>query len=100
MDLALSLEQAVLRETLASFVDREILPNAVAWDQAGTVDLDIVPRLGELGVFGITIPEEYGGAGGDHLQDRLMLEGPGRGDPAVRGVGAVALGPVAKAPRP
>jgi alkylation response protein AidB-like acyl-CoA dehydrogenase len=96
MDLALSLEQAVLRETLASFVDREILPNAVAWDQAGTVDLDIVPRLGELGVFGITIPEEYGGAGGDHLEYCLMLEELGRGDSAIRGIVSVSLGLVAK----
>jgi alkylation response protein AidB-like acyl-CoA dehydrogenase len=96
MDLALSLEQAVLRETLASFVDREILPNAVAWDQAGTVDLDIVPRLGELGVFGITVPEEYGGAGGDHLEYCLMLEELGRGDSAVRGIVSVSLGLVAK----
>ncbi|MFL6072157.1 MAG: acyl-CoA dehydrogenase family protein [Mycobacteriales bacterium] len=96
MDLALSLEQAVLRETLASFVDREILPNAVAWDQAGTVDLEIVPRLGELGFFGITIPEEFGGAGGDHLEYCLMLEELGRGDSAIRGIVSVSLGLVAK----
>src|SRR5512146_1938897 len=96
MDLALTPEQTALRQVAAAFVDREIRPNAAAWDRAESVDLGIVSRLGQLGFLGQTIPEEYGGSGGDHLAYCLMLEELGRGDSAVRGILSVSLGLVGK----
>jgi alkylation response protein AidB-like acyl-CoA dehydrogenase len=72
------------------------MPFAREWDRAERVDLGVVKRLGALGFLGLTIPEEYGGSGGDHLAYCLVLEELGRGDSAVRGIVSVSLGLVGK----
>ncbi|MGC4897500.1 acyl-CoA dehydrogenase family protein [Micromonospora sp. DT31] len=97
MDLQLSVEQAAVRQLAAEFVDREVVPHAAAWDRRESVDPEIVGKLGQLGFLGLTIPEEDGGSGGDHLSYCLVLEELGRGDSAVRGIVSVSLGLVAKA---
>ncbi|WP_431936098.1 acyl-CoA dehydrogenase family protein [Micromonospora sp. RP3T] len=97
MDLQLSPEQAAVRRLAAEFVDREVAPYATAWDRRESVDPEIVGKLGRLGFLGLTIPEENGGSGGDHLSYCLVLEELGRGDSAVRGIVSVSLGLVAKA---
>jgi alkylation response protein AidB-like acyl-CoA dehydrogenase len=96
MDLTLSEEHAALRRLAAEFTDREIVPHAAAWDRGEQVDVEIVPKLGALGFLGLTIPEEYGGSGGDHFGYVLVLEELGRGDSAVRGIVSVSLGLVGK----
>src|SRR6185312_11201287 len=96
MDLSFTAEQQAARELAAEFVDREILPHAAAWDRREQVDTGIVKQLGELGFLGLTIPEEYGGSGGDHVAYCLVLEELGRGDSAVRGIVSVSLGLVTK----
>ncbi|MGV9264718.1 acyl-CoA dehydrogenase family protein [Kitasatospora sp. NPDC003701] len=96
MNLELSEEQAALRDLAAAFTDREIAPHAAAWDRAESVDRAIIGKLGAIGLLGLTIPEEYGGSGGDHLAYCLALEELGRGDSAVRGIVSVSLGLVAK----
>ncbi len=96
MDLELTEEQAAVRELAAGFTDREIVPFAAGWDRAESIDLGIVKKLGDLGFLGLTLPEEYGGSGGDHLAYCLVLEELGRGDSSVRGVVSVSLGLVAK----
>ncbi|GGQ69463.1 acyl-CoA dehydrogenase family protein [Kitasatospora griseola] len=96
MDLELTEEQAAVRELAAGFADREIVPFAAEWDRAESIDLGIVKKLGALGFLGLTLPEEYGGSGGDHLAYCLVLEELGRGDSSVRGVVSVSLGLVAK----
>ena len=96
MNLELNEEQAAVRRLAAEFVDREIVPNAAAWDRAEQVDRGIVKKLGALGFLGLTIPEEYGGSGGDHLSYVLVTEELGRGDSSVRGLLSVSLGLVAK----
>ena len=96
MDLTLSEEHEALRRLAAEFADREIAPYAAAWDRAEQVDPKIVGKLGELGFLGLTIPEEYGGSGGDHFGYVLALEELGRGDSAVRGIVSVSLGLVGK----
>ncbi|MDM4777991.1 acyl-CoA dehydrogenase family protein [Micromonospora sp. b486] len=97
MDLQLSAEQAAVRQLAAEFVDREVVPHAAAWDRRESVDPEIVDKLGRLGFLGLTISEEDGGSGGDHLSYCLVLEELGRGDSAVRGIVSVSLGLVAKA---
>ncbi|MGP9021710.1 acyl-CoA dehydrogenase family protein [Streptomyces sp. BR1] len=96
MNLELSEEQAAVRRLAEDFVAREVTPNAVAWDRAESVDRSIVKKLGALGFLGLTIPEEYGGSGGDHLAYCLVTEELGRGDSSVRGIVSVSLGLVAK----
>ncbi|MGY5308233.1 acyl-CoA dehydrogenase family protein [Nocardia gipuzkoensis] len=96
MNLELSDEQTAARQLAADFVDREVVPHAARWDREENVDRAIVGRLGALGFLGLTIPEQYGGSGGDHLTYCLVLEELGRGDSAVRGIVSVSLGLVAK----
>ncbi|MFJ5045798.1 acyl-CoA dehydrogenase family protein [Streptomyces sp. NPDC088719] len=96
MDLALSEEQEAVRKLAEDFVAREVTPHAVAWDRAERVDKSIVKKLGDLGFLGLTVPEEYGGSGGDHLSYCLVTEELGRGDSSVRGIVSVSLGLVAK----
>ncbi|MEU4063007.1 acyl-CoA dehydrogenase family protein [Streptomyces wedmorensis] len=96
MDLALSEEQEAVRRLAEDFVAREVAPHVVAWDRAEEVDRAIVKKLGAVGFLGLTIPEEYGGSGGDHLAYCLVTEELGRGDSSVRGIVSVSLGLVAK----
>ncbi|MDQ0944589.1 acyl-CoA dehydrogenase family protein [Streptomyces sp. V1I1] len=97
MNLELSEEQAAVRQLAKDFVDREITPNVVEWDRAESVDRSIVKKLGALGFLGLTIDEEHGGSGGDHLAYCLVTEELGRGDSSVRGIVSVSLGLVTKA---
>ncbi|WP_030768253.1 MULTISPECIES: acyl-CoA dehydrogenase family protein [unclassified Streptomyces] len=96
MNLELSEEQAAVRRLAREFTEREVVPYAAEWDRAESVDRAIVKKLGALGFLGLTVPEEYGGSGGDHLAYALVTEELGRGDSAVRGIVSVSLGLVAK----
>ncbi|MGW4508964.1 acyl-CoA dehydrogenase family protein [Streptomyces sp. NPDC004436] len=96
MDLQLSEEQSAVRGLARAFTEREIVPYAAAWDRAESVDRAVVKKLGAVGFLGLTVPEEYGGSGGDHLSYVLVTEELGRGDSAVRGIVSVSLGLVAK----
>ncbi len=96
MDLELSDEQEAVSRLARDFVRREVTPYAAAWDRAEEVDRGIVKKLGEVGFLGLTIDEEYGGSGGDHLAYCLVTEELGRGDSSVRGIVSVSLGLVAK----
>ncbi|TQK43539.1 alkylation response protein AidB-like acyl-CoA dehydrogenase [Streptomyces sp. SLBN-118] len=96
MNLELGEEQTAVRQLARDFVGREITPNVVEWDRAESVDRSIVKKLGALGFLGLTIDEEYGGCGGDHLTYCLVTEELGRGDSSVRGIVSVSLGLVAK----
>ncbi|MFG2870283.1 acyl-CoA dehydrogenase family protein [Streptomyces sp. NPDC048338] len=96
MNLELSEEQEAVRRLAEDFVAREVAPHVVAWDRGESVDRSIVKKLGAVGFLGLTVPEEYGGSGGDHLSYCLVTEELGRGDSSVRGIVSVSLGLVAK----
>lgn len=96
MNLELSEEQTAVRRLARDFVEREIVPHVIAWDRAEQVDRAVVKKLGEVGFLGLTVDEEYGGSGGDHLAYCLVTEELGRGDSSVRGIVSVSLGLVAK----
>ncbi|MET9468970.1 acyl-CoA dehydrogenase family protein [Streptomyces sp. NPDC006544] len=96
MNLELSAEQSAVRDLARAFAEREITPYAAGWDRAESVDRAIVKKLGAVGFLGLTVPEEYGGSGGDHLSYVLVTEELGRADSAVRGIVSVSLGLVAK----
>jgi alkylation response protein AidB-like acyl-CoA dehydrogenase len=74
VDFELSDEQRLFRQTLRDFADKEIMPVAPAWERAGRYPAEIVARLRELGLFGLTVPEEYGGLGADRVCYALAFE--------------------------
>ncbi|NUP37650.1 MAG: acyl-CoA dehydrogenase [Streptomyces sp.] len=96
MTFGLSAEQAGVRELARDFAAREITPYAAGWDRVEAVDRSIVKKLGAVGFLGLTIDEDYGGSGGDHLAYCLVTEELGRADSSVRGIVSVSLGLVAK----
>ena len=96
MDFALTEEQLTFKALAREFLDQEVVPHRTAWDRVESVDIAIVPKLGELGFFGLTIPEEYGGLGGDYITYCIGMEELGRADSSVRGIVSVSMGLVGK----
>ncbi len=92
MDLSLSTEQQSFRTLARDFLQREAVPFRQEWDRAESVNLAIVPKMAQIGFFGLTIPEEHGGLGGDYLTYALGMEELGRADSALRGIVSVSNG--------
>ncbi|HVN60560.1 MAG TPA: acyl-CoA dehydrogenase family protein, partial [Gaiellaceae bacterium] len=67
MDLELTAEQRLIQETVRDFVDERVLPVAVENDIHHKLDMSLIEGMAELGILGIVIPEEYGGAGLDYV---------------------------------
>lgn len=74
-------EHAMLAETLREFVAREVEPQAAAHDRDETFNLALFRRAGELGLLGVTVPEEYGGAGLDAVAAVQVCEALSTADP-------------------
>ncbi len=79
------IQQEIL-STVRAFVDKEILPHANALEHADTYPQDIVDGMKEMGLFGLTIPEEFGGLGESLLTYALVVEQIARGWMSVSGV--------------
>ena len=63
MAFDLSPEHEQFRRTVRDFAEKEVAPHAETWDREHHFPVDVVQKMGELGLFGLTAPEEYGGAG-------------------------------------
>ncbi|MBX5439976.1 MAG: acyl-CoA dehydrogenase family protein [Solirubrobacteraceae bacterium] len=85
-------EQREIRDLARRFAEEEIAPHAATWDRERTFPLDVFGRLGELGLMGVCVPVEYGGAGADHLSYALVLEELSRADAGVGVTVAVHTG--------
>lgn len=83
MNFDLSEEQTLLRQTVREFAEREIAPGASARDEAARFPSELIPRMADLGLFGINIPQEYGGAGLDALGATIIIEEVARFDGAL-----------------
>ena len=83
MDFELTVEQRDLQELTREFVVREIEPNAAAWDRERRFPVETIAKLAELGLLGICVPEELGGAGAGFVAYVLALEELSRGDAGV-----------------
>ncbi|HEX8105490.1 MAG TPA: acyl-CoA dehydrogenase family protein [Solirubrobacteraceae bacterium] len=79
-------EQKAITEMVRQFVDEQILPNAEHFDHADEFPDDIVDQMKELGLFGVTIPEEYGGMGLDLTTYTMIVEELSRGWISISGV--------------
>jgi isovaleryl-CoA dehydrogenase len=80
MDFRLSEEQQMLKDTVARFVEEEITPQAALWDEEETFPSETFQAMGDLGLFGISVPEAYGGSGADFLSCVLAMEEISKGD--------------------
>ncbi|SEF36091.1 (2S)-methylsuccinyl-CoA dehydrogenase [Amycolatopsis pretoriensis] len=78
--------QSEILATVRSFVDKEVIPHAQELEHSDTYPADIVEGMKEMGLFGITIPEEYGGLGESLLTYALVVEEIARGWMSVSGV--------------
>ena len=92
MEFALSPEQQQIRDLVREFAIQEIAPGAGERDEREELPLDIVKKLGELGICGVPIPEEHGGLGADAVTWALVIEELGRADASVAVTVSVASG--------
>jgi butyryl-CoA dehydrogenase len=83
MNFELSEQQKLLRQTIADFACAEIAPGASQRDELARFPHELVPKMADLGLFGVMVPEEYGGAGLDALSFAIMIEEIARVDAAV-----------------
>lgn len=92
MNFEFSEEQQMLRKTVKGFTDKEIMPYIAEWDRTGKFDPSVIERLAELGLMGVSIPEEYGGSGMDYNALAIVCEELERGDTAFRTAVSVHTG--------
>jgi alkylation response protein AidB-like acyl-CoA dehydrogenase len=83
MEYSLTPEQRAIQALAREVAEAEIAPGAAAWDRDHTFPTEVIRKLGELGLLGVCIPEELGGAGADFLSYVLVLEELSRGDAGV-----------------
>jgi glutaryl-CoA dehydrogenase len=89
LDELLTEEHKLIRDTVRAWVKKEISPVIEDYAQRAEFPVQIVKQLGELGCFGPTIPEQYGGGGLDYISYGLMMQELERGDSGVRSTASV-----------
>ena len=94
MDLDLSEEHEAFRAVVREFAEQEIAPHAEQWDREHLFPVEVVRAMGELGLFGLPFPEEYGGSGADFTTLCVAIEEVARVDSsmAITLEAAVGLG--------
>jgi alkylation response protein AidB-like acyl-CoA dehydrogenase len=81
----LSQDHEDFRMVVRDFAEKEVAPNIAKWDAASHFPSELVPKMGDLGLFGLVVPEEYGGAGdaGDFTSLCVAIEELGRVDQSI-----------------
>ena len=74
MDFRFTEDQEMLKNAFREFIEAEVAPNAAKWDEEDHFPVEIWPKLGEIGILGIFIPEEYGGTGLGHIERVMVIE--------------------------
>ena len=95
MDLTLSVEQEAVRKAVKEWVDDVVAPPALRHDREESFPQESLDGLRQTGFIGLSIPEQWGGGGGDPMSYVLFIEELGRGDANVRSIVSVHLGLVA-----
>ncbi|HZD26903.1 MAG TPA: acyl-CoA dehydrogenase family protein [Alphaproteobacteria bacterium] len=95
--MILNEQQAMVRDMSRQFAAAELAPNAAAWERAGALPMDVLRRMGELGLMGMCVDERWGGAGADYVSYALALEEIAAGDGATSTVMSVNNAPVCAA---
>jgi short-chain 2-methylacyl-CoA dehydrogenase len=98
MSFELSPEHEQFRRTVRDFAEKEIAPHAGSWDREHHFPVDVVQKMGQLGLFGLTAPEEYGGADGDFTSLCVAIEEIGRVDQSMgitlEAAGGLGINPI------
>ena len=89
LDELLTDEQRMIRETVRQYVKAEISPIIEEYAQRAEFPAQVVKQLGDLGCFGPTIPQQYGGGGMDYISYGLMMQELERGDSGIRSTASV-----------
>ncbi|MND62994.1 Acyl-CoA dehydrogenase [compost metagenome] len=97
-DLELSEEQRMIRDMARDFARAEVAPRAQAWEKAGWIDDGLVQQMGELGLLGMVVPEQWGGSYIDYVAYALAVEEISAGDGALGALmsihNSVGCGPI------
>lgn len=83
MTFALSEEHEQFRVSVRDFAEQVIAPHVAQWDRDHHFPVEVIHQMGDLGLFGLTAPEEYGGSGGDFTSLCVAIEEIGRIDQAL-----------------
>jgi alkylation response protein AidB-like acyl-CoA dehydrogenase len=83
VDFQLSDDQRAIQDMVRDFARKEIVPNATQWDEDQHFPRDLFSKLGELGMLGVLVPEEFGGAGLGYVEYVAILEEIGAADGAI-----------------
>ncbi len=92
IDFRLTDENRLVQQTVRDFAENEILPHIREWDSKGEVHREVFARMGELGLLGAPIWEQWGGSGMDYLSFAIICEELERADTAFRVVQSVHVG--------
>jgi butyryl-CoA dehydrogenase len=83
MSFELSEDHEQFRKSVRDFAEKEIAPHAAEWDREHHFPVDVIHKMGELGLFGLNAPEQYGGADGDFTSLCVAIEELGRVDQSM-----------------
>jgi alkylation response protein AidB-like acyl-CoA dehydrogenase len=83
MSFELSADHEVFRKVVRDFAESEVAPHVAQWDREHYFPVELIPKIGELGLFGLVVPEEYGGAGADFTSLCVAIEELGRVDQSI-----------------
>ncbi len=89
LDDLLTEEQKLIRSSIRDFVKKEISPYIEDWAERAHFPYEIVKKFGDIGAFGPTIPQEYGGGGLDYISYGLIMQEIERGDSGMRSTASV-----------
>ena len=91
-------EQIMVRDMARNFARNELIPHSARWDHEGWVDESVLMQMGKLGLMGVLVPEEWGGANLDFISYALAIEEISFGDGSVGGImsihNSVGCGPL------
>src|SRR5690606_3951885 len=89
LDDLLTDEHKLIRSSVRDFVKKEITPYIEGWAEKNHFPVEIVRKFGEVGAFGPTVPEQYGGGGLDYISYGLIMQEIERGDSGMRSTASV-----------
>jgi alkylation response protein AidB-like acyl-CoA dehydrogenase len=91
--MILTEEQTMIRDMARDFAQNRLAPNSVEWEEQAAIPRSVLTEMGALGLMGMTVPEEYGGAAADYVSYALALMEIAGGDGAVSTVMSVNNSP-------